>query len=123
MELNKDLQANPILPPGIQRPQTGPEKPKTMAQKMIEEDVTSAILKNMRNKKQERVSKNVANEVKQSVTEIRNDFLSFLAKVYNKDTRREGVQGCHKLIQANNDNLEALKIFLTALCDRSTMAA
>ena len=38
-----------------------------------------------------RAQKNIANEVKQSVTEIRNDFQSALAKVYNKDTRKEGV--------------------------------
>ena len=89
----------------------------------MDDAVKDQLLKNMQAKKNQRLSKQAQNEVKQSVTEIRNNFLANLAKVYNNDTRRDGVKVCHQMIAANSDDPDALKIFLTCLCDRSTFAA
>ena len=67
--------------------------------------------------------KKVEEEMKQSVTDMRNEFLLYLAKVYENDTRKEGVLGCHRIIKSNTDNPSALRVVLAALCDRSSQVA
>ena len=46
-----------------------------------------------------------------------------LAKVYENDTKKEGVLGCHRIIQRNCDNPAVLRVVLGALCDRGSQVA
>jgi len=62
-------------------------------------------------------------ESKESMTQLRNEFLLYLAKVYENDTKKDGVLGCHRIIQRNSENPAVLRIVLGALCDRSSQAA
>lgn len=39
-----------------------------------------------------------AKESVTAVTELRNEFLLYLAKIYENDTKKEGVLGCHRMI-------------------------
>jgi hypothetical protein len=73
--------------------------------------------KNLNSRKSQKTNQSLE---KQSANEVRNDFLIFLAKVYDKNTSKEGVLGCHRIIQRNVDNPAILRIVLAALCDRST---
>lgn len=57
---------------------------------------------------------------KQSLTDLRNEFLLYLAKVYDNATREEGVKGCHRVISTNSNNPQVLRVVLGALCDRSS---
>ncbi len=60
------------------------------------------------------------NELKQSMNELRNEFMVNLAKVYDNATRKDGVLACHRIIQRNCDSPACLRIILGVLCDRSS---
>jgi hypothetical protein len=47
----------------------------------------------------------------------------YLAKVYENDTKKDGVLGCHRIIQRNCDNPAVLRVVLGALCDRGSQLA
>lgn len=68
-------------------------------------------------------AKNIPKEAKESVTELRNEFMMNLAKVYDNDTKKDGVLGCHRIITRHSENPAALRVILGALCDRSSQAA
>jgi len=102
----------------VVRPNTAGEVPPIQDEKGIKEAIARNFAKKLMNPK-----KLITDETKQSVTELRNEFLTYLAKVYDNDTKKEGVLGCHRIIQRNCDNPSALRIIIAALCDRSTQAA
>lgn len=68
-------------------------------------------------------NRKIQEESKQSVTELRNEFMLYLAKVYDNDTKKDGVLGCHRIIQRNCDNPAVLRVVLGALCDRGSQLA
>ena len=68
-------------------------------------------------------NRKIMEETKSSVTELRNEFMLFLAKVYDNDTKKDGVLGCHRIIQRNCDNPAVLRVVLGALCDRGSQLA
>ncbi len=96
------------------RPKTGGEQP-SMG---LGNNVKEALARNFARK----VSNNrkILEESKQSVTELRNEFMMCLAKVYDNDTKKDGVLGCHRIIQRNCDNPAVLRVVLGALCDRGS---
>ncbi|CDW90985.1 UNKNOWN [Stylonychia lemnae] len=89
-----------------------------------QQNVKEALQKNFARKlNQKKAQRNVQEETKQSINDLRNEFQIQLGKVYENHTRKEGVQACFRIIQRNNDNPSALRVILAALCDRSTLAA
>ena len=95
------------------RPNTAGEIPATN-----EEEIKQALARNFAKKLI--AAKNVPKDVKQSITELRNEFMMNLAKVYENDTKKDGVLGCHRIITRYTDNPAALRVVLGALCDRSS---
>lgn len=85
----------------------------------VSNQVREALAKNFAKKL---AKKPIVDESKQSNTELRNEFLLHLAKVYVNETKKDGVIACHRLIQRNCDNPQALRIVMGALCDKSTQA-
>jgi len=88
---------------------------------MLDTDVKMVLARNFARKVAN--SKKLNEETKESVTLLRNQFLMYLAKVYDNATKKEGVLGCHRIIQSNVDNPSALRVILGALCDRSSQVA
>ena len=86
-ELNQDLAAAEV------RPQTAGEQPNAM----LDTDVKMILARNFAKKVAN--SKKLNDETKESVTLLRNQFLMYLAKVYDNATKKEGVLGCHRIIQ------------------------
>jgi hypothetical protein len=84
------------------RPNTAgtPAQPTTINAENINA-VKQALAKNFAKKLN---PKKLEDDAKQSMTELRNQFLIYLSKVYSNDTKKEGVIGCHRIIEANRDN-------------------
>ena len=61
-----------------------------------ESGIKAALAKNFAKKMLN--PKKMQDDVKSSVTEIRNKFLIQLAKVYETSTQKEGVVGCNRII-------------------------
>lgn len=104
------------------RPKTGGEErttqPLGFGVGALDTGVRQALARNFAKKVAN--SKKVNEEAKESVTQLRNEFLIYLAKVYDNATKKEGVLGCHRIIQRNCDNPSVLRVVLGALCDRSS---
>lgn len=47
----------------------------------------------------------------------------YLAKVYNNETKKDGVLGCHRIIQKNCDNPDVLRIVIAALTCKNSLTA
>lgn len=67
-----------------------------MPQSGLGSHIKEALARNFAKK----VSNNrkIQDESKQSVTELRNEFMLYLGKVYDNDTKKDGVLGCHRII-------------------------
>jgi hypothetical protein len=63
----------------------------------LDEDVKMILARNFAKKISN--SKKISEETKESVTLLRNQFMMYLAKVYDNATKKEGVLGCHRIIQ------------------------
>ncbi len=85
-ELNQDLAAAEV------RPQTAEEQPNAMLDTNVKMILARNFAKKVAN------SKKLNDETKESVTLLRNQFLMYLAKVYDNATKKEGVLGCHRII-------------------------
>lgn len=77
------------------RPNTAGEQPPP--NNIIDEDVKMILARNFAKKISN--SKKISDETKESVTLLRNQFLIYLGKVYDNATKKEGVLGCHRIIQ------------------------
>ena len=86
-ELNQDLA-------GDLRPNTAGEQPP--ASNIMDSDVKAILSRNFAKKVAN--SKKLNEETKESVTLMRNQFLIYLAKVYDNATKKDGVLGCHRII-------------------------
>jgi K+-transporting ATPase c subunit len=78
------------------RPSTAEEAQVTSSGNMLDSDVKMVLARNFAKKIAN--SKKISEETKESVTLLRNQFLIYLAKVYDNATKKEGVLGCHRLI-------------------------
>jgi hypothetical protein len=87
LQLNQDLAGVDI------RPNTAGEQPSAS----MDEDVKMILARNFAKKVAN--SKKINEETKESVTLLRNQFLMYLAKVYDNATKKDGVLGCHRIIQ------------------------
>jgi len=75
------------------RPNTAGEQ----ARAPMDEDVKMILARNFAKKVAN--PKKINEETKESVTLLRNQFLMYLAKVYDNATKKDGVLGCHRIIQ------------------------
>ena len=75
------------------RPNTAGEQ----ASVPMDEDVKMILARNFAKKVAN--PKKINEETKESVTLLRNQFLMYLAKVYDNATKKDGVLGCHRIIQ------------------------
>jgi hypothetical protein len=93
--LNQDL-VNPLNLEGLlnqgSRPNTAGEQPNNL----LDTGIRMALAKNFAKKVAN--SKKINEETKESVTLLRNQFMMYLAKVYDNATKKEGVLGCHRII-------------------------
>lgn len=92
------------------------EKPKTAE---IDQQDKQNILDNIGKNVNKKQLSNNKKDSKLSEMDVRNEFSSNLAKIYENATRKEGVNKCHSIIQKNSGSPSMLRIFIGVLCDKS----
>ena len=102
---------------GAIRPNTAAEAAPENPLAGIKQALASHFVKKILNPKQ------LNEEQKKEITELRNKFLPCLAKIYDNATQQDGVIRCHTMIKENSDNAESLRVILGALCDKSLQTA
>lgn len=54
-------------------------------------------------------------------SDLRVQFNLSLARVYKPASQQRGVTECHKSIKDNCDDRQSLRVFISALCDKSLL--
>lgn len=98
------------------RPSTAGELPSSQD---IANQIRDAMAKNFA-KKLGVPKRDTSADDKKTATDLRNEFMTLLARVYVDETKEKGAMACHSFIKGNSISPLGLKVILIALLDRSS---